>query len=77
MTNICQICHKRPALAARGRYSHSHKRGRHVARADHDCCRQCWQANRDGNMTKPARGRLDGLLDDIMAEAGIEVRRVA
>lgn len=77
MIQICQVCHKRPALAARGRYSHSHKRGRHFSQIEHDTCRQCWQSNRARNANKPPRGRLDGLLDDLMAEAGIEIRGAA
>jgi ribosomal protein L28 len=77
MIQTCQICGKRPALAARGRYSNSHKRGQHFSRADHDTCRQCWSSSRSRNAIKRPRGRLDGVLDDLMAQAGIEIRGAA
>ena len=73
----CQKCGVRPAVAARGNYSHSHKRGRRFSRSDHDMCRQCWASDRDSRIPVAPRGRLDGLLDDLMTAAGLEVRRSA
>lgn len=48
------------------------KRGQFRSLAGHDLCRSCWRSVRIQQAVKPSRGRMDGVLDDLMAAAEAE-----